>query len=130
MRIIMGTILSTSLLATSAWGASRAELAEKASRDALAHYKSTGWLVGGCIGGFFSVLGGSIAMGMAANTNPYPPPDALSGVADEDTRYYSACYRSAIQNMEMRDVTIGVVAGMAIYTGMVAIIALTEGGSQ
>ncbi|MEO0140196.1 MAG: hypothetical protein ABIM88_01445 [candidate division WOR-3 bacterium] len=35
-----------------------------------------------------------------------------------------------IQNMQMRDVTVGVVAGMALYAGMIAIMALTSGGSK
>lgn len=38
--------------------------------------------------------------------------------------------QDAIQNMQMRDVTIGVVLGIGIYTGIIAKDALTEEGSQ
>jgi hypothetical protein len=87
-------------------------------------------LVGGCAAGFFSALGGSIVMGVAAASNPNPPVDPLSGVSEEDRRYYTACYKNAIWDMQMRDVTPGVVAGMALYTGIVAVTAFTQRGSQ
>ncbi len=131
MKIIAGMILATSLLAAPIWGASRSELAEKARRDAVSHYRSTGWLIGGAAAGCLgSVLGASIAMGMAAASSPNAPIGALSDVPDEDRKYYAACYRNAVQDMQMRDVTLGVVAGMAFYTGLFAIMLLTEGGSQ
>ena len=131
MRMIIGTVLATSLLAAPVWGASKGELAEKARHDAVTHYRSTTWLVGGAVAGCLgSVLGGSIAMGAAAASSPNPPPGALSDVSDEDMKYYAACYRSAIQDMQMRDVTLGVVAGMAIYTGLFAIMLLTVGEGQ